>query len=137
MESREFVDEIAYEIIGAGIEIQKIMGKGLLENIYQACMQEEMKLRGLTFLTELKIQANYKGKDLLVDFRCDFFVENCVVVELKSVKEMIGLFDAQLLTYMSLLKAPKGVLLNFTSNNLFREGQKTFVSEYYRELPEV
>ena len=70
-----------------------------------------------------------------VDFRCDFFIENCLVVELKSVNEMSSIFEAQLLTYMKLLKSPKGILINFNCFNIFKEGQKTFVNEYFKLLP--
>lgn len=69
-----------------------------------------------------------------MEFRCDLFVENCLVVELKAVNEMNTLFDAQLLTYMKLLKAPKGLLLNFNCSNIFSNGQKTLVNEYFRDL---
>jgi GxxExxY protein len=67
--------------------------------------------------------------------RLDILVNNLVVVELKSVAIMQPLFKAQLLTYMKLLEAPKGVLINFNCKNLFHEGQETFVNEFYAELP--
>ncbi len=69
-----------------------------------------------------------------MDFRCDFFVEQCIVVELKAVQELTNAFEAQLLTYMKLLKSPKGVLINFNCSNIFNEGQKTFVNEYFSAL---
>ena len=136
MDSKKFINEVSYEIIGSAIEVHKIMGRGLLESVYKLCMREEMSIRGLTFLTELKIPVYYKQQPLTTDFRCDFFVENCIVVELKAVHEIISLFDAQVLTYMNLLKAPKGLLLNFASLNIFKDGQKTFVNEYFRSLPD-
>lgn len=83
----------------------------------------------------MKVPIIYKTKELITDFRCDLFVENCLVVELKSVLEMNPIFEAQLLTYMKLLKAPKGVLINFNCYNIFKEGQKTFVNEYFKLLP--
>lgn len=83
----------------------------------------------------MKIPAIYKGKPLDVDFRCDFFVENCIVVEIKAVQEMSNVFEAQLLNYMKLLKCPKGILINFNCSNIFKEGQKTFVNEYFTALP--
>ncbi|MEI8137500.1 MAG: GxxExxY protein [Bacteroidota bacterium] len=64
------------------------------------------------------------------------FVENCLVVELKSVSELNNSFEAQLLTYMKLLKAPKGILINFNCSNIFSEGQKTYVNEYFKLLKE-
>ena len=78
----------------------------------------------------------YKDLTFEADFRCDLFVENTIVVELKSVKEFIPIYEAQILTYMNLLEAPKGILLNFNSTNLFKEGQKTFVNSLFKMLPE-
>ena len=71
-----------------------------------------------------------------VDLRCDLFVENVLVVELKAVSVLSPIHQAQLFTYMKLLNAPKGLLINFNSVNLFKDGQKTLVNEQYRHLPE-
>ena len=97
-------------------------------------MLEELLHRKINFCTELIIPIQYKNKILDIDFRCDIFVENCMVVELKAVKEMNVTFEAQLLTYMKLLKAPKGILINFNCSNIFNESQKTYVNEYFRNL---
>lgn len=82
----------------------------------------------------MKVPVIYKGKLLNMDFRCDLFVEQCIVVELKSVQEIVPVYEAQLLTYMKLLQCPKGILINFNCSNIFREGQKTFVNEYFSRL---
>ncbi len=66
--------------------------------------------------------------------RCDLLIENSLVVELKSVVEINPIFEAQLLTYMNLLKVPIGLLINFNVKNIFYEGQQTMVNEYYRML---
>lgn len=71
-----------------------------------------------------------------INFRCDLFVEQLVVVELKCVQQIIPLHEAQLITYMKLLKCPKGILINFNCSNIFKEGQKTFVNEYFNRLPD-
>ena len=135
MITKKYIDDLTYEIVGGAIEVHKVMGRGLLESLYHECLIEELSHRKLNFSTEMKVPILYKGKALNVDFRCDLFVENCIVVELKSVAEMIPLFNAQLLTYMKLLKAPKGILINFNCSNIFREGQQTLVNEYYERLP--
>ena len=111
------------------------MGRGLLESVYHECLLEELNSRNILFRKELSIPVIYKSKQLNIDFRCDLFIEDCLVVELKSVQELTNVYEAQLLTYMKLLKAPKGILINFNCNNIFKEGQKTFVNEYFRELP--
>jgi GxxExxY protein len=64
------------------------------------------------------------------------FIEKCIIVELKAVQEMNPVFEAQLLNYMKLLKAPKGILINFNCFNIFKQGQKTYVNEYFSSLPE-
>ncbi|MFG4004521.1 GxxExxY protein [Flavobacterium aquidurense] len=135
MITQKYLDEITYEVLGASIEVHKIIGKGLLESVYQQCLKEELSQRKLNFFTEMKVPILYKEKELVADFRCDLFVENCLVVELKTVSEINAVHQAQLLTYMKLLKAPKGIIINFNCFNIFKEGQKTFVNEYFRLLP--
>lgn len=134
MITKKYLDDLTYEIIGSAIEVHKIMGRGLLESVYHKCLMEELQHRKINFQTEMKIPVDYKGKILDVDFRCDLFVENTIVVELKAVQEIIPAFEAQLLTYMKLLKCPKGILINFNCSNIFKEGQKTFVNEYFSKL---
>ena len=131
------LNEITYEIIGAAIEVHKIIGRGLLESVYHQCLKEELTHRKINFLSEMKIPVVHKNKELETDFRCDLFVENSIVVELKSVFEMHPMFEAKLLNYMKLLKSPKGILINFNCFNIFKEGQKTYVNEYFKNLPIV
>ncbi len=135
MITKKYLDDLTYEIIGSAIEVHKFMGSGLLESVYHQCLKEELQHRKINFQTEMKIPVDYKGKILDIDFRCDLFVENCIVVELKAVNEMNPVYEAQLLTYMKLLKCPKGILINFNCSNIFNEGQKTFVNEYFSKLP--
>jgi GxxExxY protein len=137
--TKKYLDELTYEIIGGAIEVHKTMGRGLLESVYCQCLKEELihrKIsRWLSGLTEMKAPLIYRNKILDIEFRCDFFVEQCVVVELKAVQELTTLYEAQLLTYMKLLKAPKGILINFNCINIFKDGQKTYVNEYFTSLP--
>jgi GxxExxY protein len=134
--TKKYLNELTYEIIGAAIDVQRIMGRGLLESAYHECMKEELAIRKLNYKTELRIPVMYKGKEINIDFRCDLFVEDCVIVELKAVQEWNKLYEAQLLTYMKLLKVPKGLLINFNSINIFKEGQITRVNEFFKPLPE-
>ena len=134
MITKKHLDELTYEIIGSAIEVHKTVGRGLLESVYHQCMKEELLHRKINFFTEMKVPIIYKNKELTTDFRCDLFIENCLVVELKSVLEMNSIFEAQLLTYMKLLKAPKGIIININCFNIFKEGQKTFVNEYFKLL---
>lgn len=133
--TQKYLDELTYEVIVAAIEVHKIMGRGLLESVYQECLKEELLHRKINFTSEFKIPVLYKTKALDIDFRCDLFVERCLVIELKTVIELNSIFEAQLLNYINLLKAPKGILINFNCFNIFKDGQKTFINEYFNKLP--
>jgi GxxExxY protein len=133
--TQKYLDGLTYEVLGAAIEVHKIMGVGLLESVYQKCFIEELRHRKINFLTEVNIPVNYKNVRLDIEFRCDIFVEQCLVVELKAVNAFSPMLEAQLLNYMKLLKAPKGLLINFNSENIFKYGQITFVNEYFKKLP--
>lgn len=135
MITKKYLDELTYEIIGSAIEVHKIMGRGLLESVYHQCLKEELNHRKINFLTEMKVPVIYKEKLLDLDFRCDLYVEKSIVVELKAVQDIVPAYEAQLLTYMKLLKCPKGILINFNCFNIFNEGQKTYVNEFFTYLP--
>ena len=132
--TRSSLKDLVYQVNGAAIEVHKSIGAGLLENVYHQCLKKELELRKINFSSELEIPLNYKGYELESKLRCDLFIENSLVVELKSVTEINPIFEAQLLTYMNLLKAPIGLLINFNVKNIYYEGQKTMVNEYYRML---
>ncbi len=136
MLTKKHVDELSFEIIGAAIEVQKSVGPRLIEDVYHRCMEHELALREVKFVTQMAVPVHFKGINLKTDLRCDLFVENTLCVELKSVKSLLPIYDAQLLTYMKLLKVPKGLLINFNSTNIFNSGQKTLVNRLYGRLPE-
>ncbi|MBK6995216.1 MAG: GxxExxY protein [Lewinellaceae bacterium] len=123
-------------IIGAAIEVHKILGPGLLEKVYEAALMHELRLRGLKVVRQQAIIVNYKGVDLDCELRYDLLVENLIICELKSTREMHPIFDATLISYMKHLQKPKGILINFHVRNIYYEGQKTFVNEYFSALPE-
>jgi len=99
-------------------------------------MKRELSLRRLRFKTELSVPVDFKGVRLDAELKCDLVVEDSLAVELKSVKTLMPVNDAQLMTYMSLLKVGKGVLVNFNCTNIFKSGQKTLVNKLYRSLPD-
>jgi len=134
--TKNYLKELTYEIIGAAIEVHKEMGPGLLEKVYEVCMIEELRLREIKVSSQQSIPVRYKGVLLDAELRYDLLVEDCIVVELKAVMEMIPLFEAQIMSYARLLEVPKAVLINFTCTNIFKEGQKTFVNDIFRLLPE-
>lgn len=132
--TKKFVDKMSYEVVGAAINVHKKMGRGLMESVYHECMKEELNKKKIKYFTELTIPVFYDEKKLAVRFRCDLFVENCLVVELKAITRFVLEHEAKLLNHMRLLKAPKGILINFNCSNIFKEGQKTFVNEFYANL---
>lgn len=98
--------------------------------------KKELLLRGISFESEFLVPINFKGIDIETELRCDLLIEKCIVLELKAIESLAPIHQAQILTYMKLLKAPKGILYNFHCVNLFNDGQKTFVNEYFRNLSE-
>ncbi|MBX2894978.1 MAG: GxxExxY protein [Cyclobacteriaceae bacterium] len=134
--TKNYLDELTYQIVGAAIEVHKALGPGLLESVYHKCLKQEFLIRYMNFGSEFLVPVEYKGVHVETDLRCDFLVEDSIVVELKAVDVLVPVFEAQLLTYMKLLEKLKGILINFNCANLFKEGQRTYVNEYFRLLPD-
>ena len=134
--TKEYINALSYEIIGAAIDVHKHLGPGLLESVYQVCMDEELKYREIPNKSQMIIPITFRNITLDALLKADFFADDLIVIELKSVEKVLPIHEAQLITYMKLLKAPKGILINFNVTNIFKEGQKTYLSEYYRDLPE-
>ncbi|MCA0391412.1 MAG: GxxExxY protein [Bacteroidetes bacterium] len=132
--TQKYITDLTYKIIGCCIEVHRILGPGLLEKIYIKALQEEFKIQEINYESEFNIHVDYKGKDLDCDLRCDFLIEGCIVLEVKSVADFHDIHTAQTLNYMNLLKTPKAILVNFNVTNIFKEGQKTFLSKYYQQL---
>ena len=128
--------DLVYKVNGAAIEVHKNLGPGLLESVYHKCLQKEFELRGILFMSEFKIPIEYKGLELEADLRLDFLVENILPVEIKAVEYILPVHEAQIITYLKLLEKPEGLLINFNVTNIYKEGQKTYVNELYRELKE-
>jgi GxxExxY protein len=105
-----------------------------LESIYHKCLKHELELNGIEFSSEMIIPIEYKGLQFDADLRCDLFIENYLVVELKTVEKILPIHEAQLLSYMKLLNIPIGLMLNFKCTNIYKEGQKTYVNKLYHEL---
>jgi len=136
MITKSDLKDLIYKVNGAAIEVHKALGPGLLESVYHKCMKHELSLRNISFQSELIIPVIYKGIDIEAELRCDLFIENILPVELKAIEGILPIHEAQLMTYMKLLEAPEGLLLNFNVTNIFKEGQRTYVNELYRDLPE-
>lgn len=134
MITQKYLDELTYNILGCAIEVHRELGPGLLEKVYEKCLIQELYVKKLRFEYQQSVPVIYKNEIVDCDLRYDLLVENSIVIELKSVEKMLPLFDAQLMTYMKLLKMPKGILINFNVGNIFKEGQRTFVNEHFAAL---
>lgn len=135
MITKGYTNKLQYEIIGAAIEVHKHLGPGLLESVYHKCMKHELTDRGINFKSEVKIDLKYKNYNIEDEMlRCDLVVENCIVVELKAIESFAPIHETVLLTYMKLQQLPKGLLINFTSQNISHGGNKSYVNEYFRKL---
>ncbi|GAB6283287.1 MAG: GxxExxY protein [Ignavibacterium sp.] len=133
--TKKYLDELTYKVIGCAIEVHKQVGPGLLESVYEKCFIRELTLRGLHYKNQLWVPLEYKGLKLDTELRLDVLVEDVLCIELKSIEGLLPIHEAVLLTYMRMLKKPKGILINFNCLNIFKEGQKTLVNELYAVLP--
>jgi GxxExxY protein len=134
MVTKTYLKDLIYRVNGAAIEVHKHLGPGLLESIYHKCMVKELSLRGINFQSELTIPIEYKGLELESDLRCDLFIENCLVLELKATDKILPIHVAKLMSYTKLLDVSIGLMINFNVLNIYNEGQKTYVNESYRRL---
>lgn len=106
-------NQVTEIIIGASIDVHRALGPGLLESTYEACLFYELEQRGLWVNKQVALPVTYKEVELEVGYRLDLLVQNKVVVELKSVKELLPVHTAQLLTYLKLSNHRLGLLINF------------------------
>lgn len=107
------LNELSGQIIGACIDVHKSLGPGLLENIYADCLAYELELRELRYRREVVIPFTYKGREFSTRLKADMIVENAIILELKSVAELTTLYEAQLMTYLTLSGIELGLLINF------------------------
>lgn len=128
------LNDIAYDIVGCAIEVHKQLGPGLLESVYEECLIEEIKRNGMLVESQIKIPLIYKGKLLNTELKLDILVNNCIIVELKSVEAILPVHKAQLLTYLKLTGIAKGLLINFNCDNIVKSGLVPLVTDKFAEL---
>lgn len=121
----ERMEYVASQIVDATIKIHRYLGPGLLEKVYEACLEHELTKRGLNVKRQLIIPIEYDSLRLEEGFRLDLLVDNMVIVELKAVENHNKLWEAQLISYMKLLQMPLGFLINFNTP-LVKNGIKRF-----------
>jgi GxxExxY protein len=117
------VNQAASVVVDAAFAVHKVLGPGLLESVYEACLAHELAKRGVRFERQVTLPVEYDGIRLDAGLRLDLLVERCLVVELKSVLDLMPIHEAQLLTYLKLTGHRLGLLINFNVP-LIRDGIK-------------
>ena len=111
-------DPRTYAIIGAAMEVHRELGPGFLEAVYQEALAIELSVRGIPFQREVELPITYKGKTLQTAYRADFICYDEVVIELKSIKQLGVIEEAQLLNYLKATGYQVGLLINFGAASL-------------------
>jgi GxxExxY protein len=131
--TKKEVTQLSYEIVGYAIKVHKKLGPGLLESVYEECLKYELEKNDYDVKQQQIIKIDYDELELESQLRLDLLVNDCVVVELKTVESFHPLHEAKILTYMNLLKRPQGLLINFNTTNITKS-TKPFVNEYFQML---
>jgi len=135
MITQKVINKLTKDIIGCAIEVHKEFGPGMLEKTYEKALLMVLVEKGLKVQSQLEVPVTFRGVVIDNAFKLDLLVEDLIIVELKAVEKILPVHEAQLITYLKLMKKPKGILINFYSTNIFYEGQKTFITEEYSKLP--
>lgn len=133
--TKKDVTQLSYTITGCAIKVHKELGPGLLESVYQKCMKYELERKGYRVNQQLIVPVHYDGITIDAQLRLDLLVEDTIVVELKTVEYLMPVHEAQLYTYMKLLKKPQGLLINFYTDNITKS-LRPLVNEIFRDLPD-
>ena len=120
------INAIGTRIVDSAIKVHKALGPGLLESVYEECMFYELQKRSLTIKKQVPVPIEYRDQKLRTELRLDLLIEQCIIVELKSVGEMNPIYEAQLMTYLRLSKLRLGFLINFNVP-LIKDGIKRMV----------
>jgi len=120
-------DTVSRQVIAAGIEVHRLLGPGLLASAYEASLCREFYLMGIRFVRQKRLPITYKGIELACTYRLDVVVDDCVLLELKTVQQLERLHIAQVLAYLRLSKMRLGMLLNFNAVTM-REGIRRVIN---------
>jgi len=123
------INEITEKIIGLAIRVHSKLGCGFLESVYQSALEYELKNHHIIYEREKSMPVWYGDVYLETGFRCDFLVDNQVIVECKAVKELSSIDMAQLLNYLKISRLQAGLLINFNTMQLVN-GIKRVVNDY-------
>src|SRR6476661_1462020 len=118
MLTEEEINERNGVIVDAAMKVHTILGPGLLESAYEACLSYELRKRGLIVLNQFPVPVIYDGIQMEVGYRADLLVDNAVIVELKAIEKFAPVHEAQLLSYLRLTQIKVGLLINFHAMHL-------------------
>ena len=119
-------DDLSNRVLGCALEVHRELGPGLLESTYEQCLAYELNRAKIPFKLQVELPVEYKQIKLDCGYRMDLFVDDRLIVELKSVDQLLKIHEAQILTYMKLAKVKVGLLINFNVEVL-RNGIRRFV----------
>lgn len=109
----EDIDRLAAIVVDSAFSVHNELGPGLLENVYEACLSHELKLRGVNHLLQVPVPVDYKGIRLEIGYRADVIVEQKLLIEIKAVDQLLPVHTAQVITYLRIKRFPLGLLINF------------------------
>lgn len=130
MISKTEYERIATHIVNAAYDVHKELGPGLLESVYEICMIEELRRRGLFVESQVRVPIIFKGKTLEKEFIVDLLVEKSIIIELKAVENLLPVHEVQLVTYMKLANKKLGFLINFNVS-FIKVGIHRKVNDYF------
>lgn len=131
--TKKEITQLSYTIVGYAIKVHKKLGPGLLERIYEECLKYELEQNGYKVEQQINVEIEYYDLELEHPLRLDLLVNDCIIVELKTVEKFHPIDEAKLLTYMKLLQVPQGLLINFNTTNISKS-TKALVNEYFVRL---
>jgi GxxExxY protein len=131
--TKKDVTKLSFEITGFAIKVHKKLGPGLLESVYEQCLKFELERNGYDVKQQVAVKIKYDDLELESTLRIDLMVNDTVIIELKTVENILPIHEAQLLTYIKLLEKPQGLLINFYTTNITKS-LKPFVNEYFSRL---
>lgn len=129
------VTQLSYDIVGYAIKVHKELGPGLLESVYELCLAYELKEKGYLVNQQVITKINYGKIEIETPLKVDLLVNETIVVEIKTVEKLLPVHQAQLMTYMKILKKPQGLLINFYTDNITKS-MIPLINEYFSKLPE-